>query len=220
VHLGYALQQTNPGGDAPAGRADLAWTATGPAFALRLATTLAGRPPREWLSVGAFDAAGLAPRRLSQRDGGRETRAVVFERAGARVQLAGAGSSVVAAGAQDRWSWLVQLAAIAQADPRQLGVAHLQVAGLRGGLDRWTFRAEPGVAPPAAALDGVPAVSRAAPLLHLVREPELPYDLRIEVWLSPAIHHLPIALHLATPSGRWSFDLRLESVDAEPGAAP
>jgi hypothetical protein len=66
----------------------------------------------------------------------------------------------------------------------------------------------------------MPAAARAAPLLHLVREPELPYDLRVEVWLSPAIHHLPIALHLATPPGRWSFDLRLESVDAEAEADP
>ena len=36
--------------------------------------------------------AGLAPLRLVQRDRGRETRALAFERIGTRAQLAGAGS--------------------------------------------------------------------------------------------------------------------------------
>jgi hypothetical protein len=97
---------------------------------------------------------------------------------------------------------------------------HLQVAGLRGELGRWTLHLSPGAALPPEAQDRVPAPWRAAPLLHVVREPEHPYDLRVEAWLSPAIHHFPIALRLATPPGRWSFGLWLDAVEAGPAAAP
>jgi hypothetical protein len=44
-------------------------------------------------------------------------------------------------------------------------------------------------------------------LLHLLREPERPYDLRVEAWLSPALHHLPIGLRMSTPPGTWSIAL-------------
>jgi hypothetical protein len=223
--LGYALRQTNPGGAAPGGRAELAWSRTADGYALRLAALLEGHAPREWLGEGRLDAAGLAPRRLVQRDRGRATRSVEFDRACAcarwtQAVSAPAAAAALAQAAQDRWSWLVQLAAIAEADPRQLVAAHLQVAGLRGQLDRWTFRPAPGAPLPADALAGVPVSLRAAPLLHLVREPDRPYDLRVEVWLAAAIHHFPVALRLSTPPGQWSFDLRLESVDAGGSAAP
>jgi hypothetical protein len=31
--------------------------------------------------------------------------------------------------------------------------------------------------------------------------------LRIEAWLSPALHHFPAALHMSTPPGPWSLTL-------------
>jgi len=212
----YALRQTQPGGAELAGRADLAWSRAGPAFDLRLATRLAGRAPREWVSEGGFDRAGLAPSSLVQRDGERVTRSVAFDRASGQPRWSGAPPRLalaLAPGAQDRWSWVAQLAAIAEARPRGLVVVHLQVAGLRGGLDRWTFRAQPDEPLPPEALEQVPARLRAAPLLHLVREPVRPYDLRVEAWLAPAIHHFPVALRLATPPSRWSFCLWLDAAE-------
>jgi hypothetical protein len=221
LRLGYALRQTNPGGSSPGGRAELVWARSAGGYALRLAARLEGRAAREWLGEGRLEAAGLAPRRLVQRDRGRATRSVEFDPACACARWADAAPpAALAPGAQDRWSWLAQLAAMAEADPRQLAVAHLQVAGLRGQLDRWTFRATPAAPLPAEARDGVPAALRAAPLLHLVRDPDRPYDLRVEAWLAPAIHHFPIALRLATPPGPWSFTLWLESVDARAATVP
>jgi hypothetical protein len=221
LRLHYALRQTNPGGAAPAGQAELVWTRTAGGYALRLAAQLDGHGPREWFGTGRLVATGLAPKRLVQLDRGRVTRGIHFDPACACARWDGAApESALAPGAQDRWSWLAQLAAMAEAYPRQLAVSHLQVAGLRGQLDRWTFRAVPGAPLPPDALSGVPARMQAAPLLHLVREPDRPYDLRVEAWLAPAIHHFPIALRLTTPPGQWSFTLRLASIDAGGGAAP
>src|SRR5262249_53539620 len=132
LRLEYLLRQTNPCGALPAGHATLAWSRDSGAFTLRLAAELPGRPLREWQSEGGFDAAGVAPRRLAQRDRGRETRAVEFDRALARVGPAGLAT---VPGVQDRWSWVAQLAAIAAAGGGRIRVAHLQVAGLRGDLE-------------------------------------------------------------------------------------
>jgi hypothetical protein len=49
-------------------------------------------------------------------------------------------------------------------------------------------------------------------LLHVVRIPEQPYDLRIEAWLSPSLHHLPAGLRMSTPPGTWSLSLWQRSV--------
>jgi hypothetical protein len=46
-------------------------------------------------------------------------------------------------------------------------------------------------------------------LLHVLRAPEQPYDLRIEAWLSPSLHHLPAGLRMSTPPGPWSLSLWL-----------
>jgi hypothetical protein len=218
AQLEYRLRQVNPRGALPDGHATLAWSRDAGAFSLRLAAALPGRPTREWLSEGGFDAAGVAPRRLAQLDGGRATRSVEFDPARAHVGPAGGpAGAVTAPGVQDRWSWIAQLAAIAEADARQLRVAHVQVAGLRGDLERWTFHAVPGAALPADAAGRIPAAFRAAPLLHLVKEAEHPFDIRIELWTSPATHHLPIALRLSTPPGRWSFEMWPESAGEAPG---
>jgi hypothetical protein len=198
------------------GHAELEWRREAGLYALRLATAPPGRPQREWNGNGAFDAAGVAPERLAQRERGRDTRAINFDRDSGRVRFSGAsGAPPFAPGAQDRWSWVAQLAAIAEAgaagghavaaDTRW----DLQVAGLRGELDRWTFRVLADARPPpelqAQGNDVSSGPDRAPALLHVLRAPEHPYDLRIEAWLSPSLHHLPAGLRMSTPPGPWSL---------------
>ena len=212
--LRYTLVQ---GGTAlPAtGDAELEWRRDAGTFSLRLATALADRPPREWQSTGGFDAAGVAPLRLVERERGRDRHALSFDREGGRVRFSGAsGAPAIAPGAQDRWSWIAQLAAIAEADAhrgRRAAAWELQVAGLRGELERWTFRVlPPGAPPPELPQEGndTSAVPGQAPaLLHVLRAAERPYDLRVEAWLSPALHHLPAGLRMSTPPSAWSLSL-------------
>jgi hypothetical protein len=210
--LRYALVQ---GGAASAvgGSAVLEWRRDDHAFSLRLATAVGERPAREWQSTGAFDAAGVAPSRLVERERGRDRRTLSFDRDTGRVRFSGApGSPPIAPGVQDRWSWIAQLAAIAEAGARRGERPQrwdLQVAGLRGDLERWTFRALPPGAPPPE-LQGNDLSTpgdRAPALLHVLRATEQPYDLRIEAWLSPALHHLPAGLRMSTPPGPWSLSL-------------
>ncbi len=212
--LRYALVQTGEGASA-AGGAELEWRRDAATFSLRLATRVAERPPREWQSSGSFDAAGVAPLRLVEREKGRDRRTVSFDRERGVVRFSGAsGAPAVARGAQDRWSWIAQLAAIAEADARggqRAGHWDLQVAGLRGELERWTFRVlPPGDPPPELRPQGneLSASGDQAPaLLHVLRAPSRPYDLRIEAWLSPSLHHLPVGLRMSTPPSAWSLSL-------------
>ena len=211
--LRYALVQT--GAASAAGAADLEWRRDAGTFSLRLAARLAGRPLREWQSTGGFDAAGVAPSRLVEREKGRDKRAVSFDRDGGLTRLASApGRPAVVPGAQDRWSWIAQLAAIVEASARRgerPARWDLQVAGLRGELERWTFRALPTGDPPPELLRQGNELSaapvRAPALLHVLRATEQPYDLRIEAWLSPSLHHLPAGLRMSTPPGPWSLSL-------------
>ncbi len=221
IALRYRLLQsaTGPASAPLGGRATLEWTNADGAFGLRLATAVDGRPPRAWESTGRFDAAGLAPGRLVERERGRDRRSVTFDRDDARVRFSSApGVLPVAPGAQDRWSWMAQLAAIAEADARRGGAPErrgttagpwtLQVAGLRGDLERWTFHVLPTGPPPPLPGNELSAMGDRAPgLLHVLRASERPYDLRIEAWLSPALHHFPAALRMSTPPGPWSLTL-------------
>ena len=210
--LHYALVQ---GGAASAvgGSAVLVWQREERGFSLRLATAIGDRPPREWQSTGAFDTAGVAPLRLVERERGRDKRTLSFDRDGGRVRFSGASATpAIAPGVQDRWSWIAQLAAIAEAGARRGERPvrwELQVAGLRGDLERWTFQALPSGAPPPE-LQGNDLSMRGdrdPALLHVLRATEHPYDLRIEAWLSPALHHLPAGLRMSTPPGPWSLSL-------------
>jgi hypothetical protein len=197
------------------GEARLDWTLGADGFSLRITTAPSDRPPREWESIGHLDAAGVAPLRLVERERGRDKRAINFDREAGRVRFSGAsGALAIAPGAQDRWSWVAQLAAIAEAGARHgrpRGPWELQVAGLRGELERWTFRVvAPGEPPPELRPQGnelsTPG-NRAPALLHVLRAPDRPYDLRIEAWLSPSLHHFPAGLRMSAPPGPWSLAL-------------
>ncbi len=177
-----------------------------------------------WQSTGTFDAAGVAPLRLVEREKGRDKRTVSFDRDRGVVRFSGAsGAPAVARGAQDRWSWIAQLAAIAEAGTRHGERPQrweLQVAGLRGGTELWSLRGRsacctPGDPPPELrpakvtnCQRGTLARSGSPALLHVLRlSTERPYDLRIEAWLSPSLHHLPAGLRMSTPPSTWSLSL-------------
>ena len=212
--LHYTLVQ-QAGRAATDGDARLEWTLAADAFSLRVSTATADRPPREWESTGRIDATGVAPLRLVERERGRDRRTINFDRDAGRVRFSGASGVLgIAPGAQDRWSWVAQLAAIAEAGARRGrldGPWDLQVAGLRGELERWTFRVIPlGEPPPELRAQGNELSApgdRAPALLHVVRDSDRPYDLRIEAWLAPSLHHFPAGLRMSTPPGPWSLAL-------------
>ena len=54
--------------------------------------------------------------------------------------------------------------------------------------------------------------------LPLTREPARPYDLRVQVWLDPVHHHLPVLLRLSVVPGGAVLELLAEP-DATPAGA-
>jgi hypothetical protein len=198
-----------------AGEARLDWRNDGQAYTLHLEGNLNGKALVEQTSHGAFDLAGVAPLRLADQRNGRDLRAANFRRGVGRVSFSGPTVEYeLLPGAQDRLSWLIQLAAIAAAahDPgrpdRPLGdlaQIALLVVDARGLAAIWLLDAV-GVEPVTTAAGPVAA-------LHLVREPVAAYDLRVEVWLDPGQHHLPLRLRQTVVPGGEALTWERVSVD-------
>lgn len=194
------------------GRAELVLTRDGPRYAMSLRGWADGAEVLGQDSRGGFDDAGLAPERFVERQRGRDRLAANFD--ATRRQISYSGPARIhpnAPGTQDRLSWLVQLAAIVAAEPARFAPGAelvLAVSGARADLDRWRFEVGP---PEALAL----ADGRVVTALSLRREPVRPYDLRVQVWLDPANHHLPALVRLSVVPGGAALELL-----AEPAGAP
>jgi hypothetical protein len=185
------------------GSATLVWQPDAAAgrYEASLSGEVDGRGVLHWSSRGALEAAvGLAPERFVLREPRRGALAANFERDGPLRRITYSGPPVTHAlpdGAQDRLSWLVQLAAVVAADPGRHGATgaavELYVSGARGDADRWRFEAL-GVQTLELAGGGTVEAWRYS------RAPRRPYDVRVDVWLAPAHSFLPVRL-LVTPTG-------------------
>lgn len=181
------------------GAGELAWRPQAGRYELAIEGTAFGMPVLTQLSTGGFDTAGLAPERFVDRRRGRDVRAANFQRDKGVISWSTTPAEVaLQPGAQDRLSWMLQLAAVVNAQPArwsQPGARVLmQVAGARGDVDVWTFVV--------AGREAVDVVGqRIDDTLLLRRAPRKPYDTEAQVWLDPARHHLPVRLRLATAGG-------------------
>lgn len=189
--LQYAVQRGGPG---RAGlQAQLIWR---PDLAAASYTLSLGVGAVGSASVGALDVHGIAPERHVETRRGREVRAANFQRqasGGGRITFSGPRlEHPLLPGVQDRLSWMLQLPAVLSAAPalaqpgRELS---LQVVGVRGDAALWVFRVVAVQNLPTSAGEVVNAV-------HLRRDAQHPYDTRVDVWLDPARHHLPVRLRL------------------------
>ncbi|HSI57391.1 MAG TPA: DUF3108 domain-containing protein [Ideonella sp.] len=187
------------------GLGQLRWEATPSAYTLSLQASVAGGPVLDWTSTGGFDSAGLAPQRMVERQREREVHAVNFQRDKQLISFSGPSRvEPLLRGAQDRLSWLIQLAAVVQAQRATLkegDTLRFQVASPRGDVDEWVFTLM-GIAP-------LEVAGMRWGALKLVREPQRPYDQRVEVWLAPVASYLPLALTLTTVPGGVPLELWL-----------
>ncbi len=193
VQLQYELRR-----GAITARGELNWRPAGDRYELQLDGHALGINILGWTSSGGFDAAGLAPQRFLDRRTGRSARAANFQRdKGLITYSSGGAEHPLLAGAQDRLSWMLQLAAIVEADPARYGSGKkvsMQVSGARGDADVWTFVI--------AGHEAVDLVGQRLPrALRASREPRKPFDTAVDVWLDPARHHLPVRLRLRSGDG-------------------
>ncbi len=170
------------------GSGDLLWRPEGGRYSLRLEGSVMGLSVITQDSSGTLDTHGLAPERFTDQRARRPMVAANFEREAGRIRFSGPSHELPwQPGVQDRLSWMVQLAAVVQAEPQRLAAGErivLQVVGARGDASTWAFRS----------LGRETLTLFAAPVetVRLLREPRHPYDTRVEVWLDPARHHLPV----------------------------
>ena len=191
------------------GQAVLDWQPGADGYQLTLQGRAPGAPAIGWASVGGFDSDGIAPLRYTESRRGRELRAANFQRDSGRITFSGpAIEHALVPGAQDRLSWMVQLAAVLAANPA-LAAPDAQVSmwvvGTRGDAEVWTFTVLGRVA-----LDL--AAGRVDDAVHLVREPRRPYDTQVQVWLDPQRHHLPVQALLRVRATGEGTELRLQGL--------
>ena len=196
--LSYALTRHSAGMVAH-GTAELHWQIEDGEYALTLDGLSASPALRfELRSRGAVDAAGVAPVRYTDRRRGGAVQAANFQRDKQLISFSGAPLQwPLPAGAQDRASWMLQLAAVVEADAlRYVPGAELAlfVVGARGDADPWRFTVQP-----PQDLELPAGMVTAARVLR--REPRRRFDLRVEVWLDPQRHHLPVQLRLSNGAG-------------------
>lgn len=222
VVLNYSLRMNEQ-----VGQARLVWQHQDGRYQLSLSAWGPGGPWLEQRSEGGFDAAGLAPERFIDRRRGRGWRSANFQRERGLISFSGPRQSYPAwPGAQDRLSWIAQLAAIMAAtgsdkslapapDPTQAlpGVAatplDIFVVDARGLGDVWQLQAGA-----AQALGTTLGPVQAQPWQ---REPPRPEGLRVQAWLDPARGHWPVLLRLTALRSGAVFELKLSE---EPGLPP
>lgn len=197
------------------GNAVLQWAPAAAGYEARFEASVAGVALMMQNSRGGFDAAGLAPERFTDQRARRAPVAANFQRAAGKLSFSGSAAEYpLSAGMQDRLSWLIQLAAIAEADPAALtpgAEIALKVAGARGELSVWRLRVQ-GVE--TLRLAGTPVSA-----VRLSRQARGLHDSGAEVWLDPLRHHLPVRVVLNAPAegdGRAPLELDLVSLAMPP----
>lgn len=189
------------------GTALLDWAPDGSGqYSLQWQVMLPGRSPVDWFSRGEIGADGIRPMRMVERRQGRDRAAVNFQRDKGIISFSSSSRSFeLAAGTQDRASWLMQLPMLALAYDTTLRTGSplvMPMATTRGEVMLWLF----------VTVDQVPIKLPSGQVVnawHLVRQPERPYDLRIEVWLAADHSMLPVQLHLGVQPGDDPLELSL-----------
>jgi hypothetical protein len=193
------------------GTGQIRWQPSGERYRLALEAQVGGLTLLTQTSEGGIDANGLAPVRFLDQRARRSAQAANFRRDDGRITFSGAPAEwPLLAGSQDRLSWMIQLAAIAAAEPERLvdgGRISMVVVGARGDASVWTFRY--------AGSEAIETVRATVHAVKLVREGRSAYDTSAEIWLDPERSYLPAHATLRNSSGASEYDLLLERAEAD-----
>lgn len=172
----------------------LAWQSDGQRYSLRFENVpdLYGAGARTLISEGGFNDGGVAPHSmLEQQEGGPETR-VAFEREADHIAFASGRRAPLSHSTQDTASLLMQLTGIALSNPDQMrGTVEFEVAGSADfSVVRFAVSGPEQIATPFGALSA----------WHLTQQAKAG-ELRLEVWLAPALSWYPVQLRTSGPNG-------------------
>ena len=194
------------------GTGELQWRPAGDRYELRLEGRLAGINVLVQTSQGGFDDAGIAPLRFTDQRMRRDLKAANFQREAGKITFSGPSTEFpLLIGTQDRLSWMIQLAAVAAAEPQRLapgGKVALYVVGARGDADLWVFRY--------VAHEAVATGAGNVAAVKFAREPRGLHDTQVEAWLDPARHHLPVRARLSNSPDGDALELLLQDIKPTP----
>jgi hypothetical protein len=184
---------------------ELLWRHDGETYDARLEVKAPFLPTRTQHSNGRLTAEGLAPLRFSDKRTSEE--ATHFERDKGKVSFSSnRPDAPLLAGAQDRLSVLLQLAAMVAGKPAKFpsGTAiTVQTAGTRE-AEPWVFVVE--------GEEQLQLPGGHMSALKLTRSPRKEFDTKVELWLAPGMDYVPVRLRLTQPNGD-SVDQQWSSTD-------
>ncbi len=190
------------------GSGELSWRPDGDRYEARLEGKVAGVGVLTQVSQGGFDHAGLAPLRFTDQRLRGAARAANFQRERGEITFSGPGDVfTLLVGAQDRLSWMIQLAAVVSAEPQRLAVGGkvvMYVVGARADGAVWVFRSQ--------GAEQVDTDAGPVPAVKFVRESRKPYDTQVEAWLDPARHHLPVRARMLAGNDGDAIELLLHDM--------
>lgn len=156
---------------------------------------------RTQTSVGRIGPQGLMPERFGERQ--RDEAATHFDHEGQRVRFSrNRPDAELLPGTQDRLSVILQLAARLQAQPEQFALGQVWEVPVASSRDvslwRWSVGQTENVDLPKGHMSAI----------HFTRAPLHEHDQTIELWMAPALQHLPVRIRVSQANGDW-LDQRL-----------
>lgn len=184
-------------------RGELLWIASSQQYQAQLSVNALGFS-RQQNSRGRIGRSGLLPERFSDKF--RSEVAAHFDYDTARVTFSANTPEVaLQAGAQDRLSVLIQLAALVASQPQRFepgSQISIQTVGPRdAAVWIFSFGAQENLDLPSGRRQGI----------KVVRLPRQPYDQKLEVWLAPSLSYLPARIRITESNGDFIDQLYKES---------
>lgn len=172
----------------------LDWQHDGERYRLHMAVAMPFLGSRVQLSEGRLGRHGIHPQRFSEKT--RSERAAHFDEAGARIRYsANTPDAPLLPGHQDRLSVFMQLAGLVHARPERFPAGHtihMPTSGVRDS-ETWVFEVK--------GTETIALPHGDLATLHLRRLPRKEFDTTVDVWLAPALGHLPVRMRLQEANG-------------------
>jgi hypothetical protein len=177
---------------------ELVWQPDAMQYSARLELSAFGFRLRTWTSKGELTDSGLQPTRFGDKPRGAE-QATHFQRDKGIISFSANNPDVpLQAGAQDKLSALLQLSALVAGEPARYptGTSISFQAADAHRAEPWDFKvgAAETLELPGGTLSGI----------KFSKEPTVEFDQRIEVWLAPDMHYLPVRIRITEASGAFA----------------
>lgn len=194
------------------GTGELRWRPVNGHYEARLEASIVGFTLLTQVSQGGFDAAGLAPTRFTDQRARKAARAANFQREAGKITFSGPRDEyALAAGSQDRLSWMIQLPAVLAGEPKRAatgGEVVLYIAGARGDVDIWDLHSS--------GAETIDTPSGTLQTVKFTRTPRTHRDTLAEVWLDPKRHYLPVRARLTQGESDGALDMVLRELRTGP----